>query len=283
MPGRRAEMNKKVLCVVSEHGFWAEELVLPVDELGRVGYQVDFATPTGAQPLPDQGSLDSTYVDPPLGRSVTSLELEERGKSTDWDVYFKGRVSLREWFPVRPYLSANNYVGALETYYSGREEAWKRLAEYDGLLLVGGSGPIVDMVNNPRVHDLILGFYYADKVIAAECYAVTCLALARELDVRKSLLAGRHCTGHTMEYDYTDGWSVMANGAPLNFGSPPFALEYMLRDAVAPDGQFHGNVGRPTSVILDYPLLTSRSVSESKLCGQVLVKCLTEGVRRYGW
>ncbi len=276
-------MSKKVLCVVSEHGFWAQELFLPVDRLEAAGVQVDFATPTGAQPLPDGGSLDSSYVDPPLGRPVTSREMEERGKSTNWETYFKEPLSLRELFPVRPYLSADNYIASLEHYYEGRRRAWESLSDYDGLLLVGGSGPIVDMVNNPRVHDLVLGFYYSDKVIAAECYAVTCLAFARELDVRRSILVGKHCTGHTMEYDYTDGWSIMANGALLNFGGPPFALEYILRDAVGPDGQFHGNVGRPLSVILDYPLLTSRSVAEADLCGDVLVKALTEGTRRYGW
>ena len=96
--------------------------------------------------------------------------------------------------------------------------------------------------------------------------------------------AGRNnCTGHTMEYDYTSGWGILANGAPLTFNSPPFALEYILRDAVHPEGQFHGNVGRRTSVILDYPFITSRSVASSSLCGEVLVKALDENLRRYGW
>ena len=35
----------------------------------------------------------------------------------------------------------------------------------------GGSGPMVDMVNNERLHDVILGFLAQDKLIAAECYA----------------------------------------------------------------------------------------------------------------
>jgi putative intracellular protease/amidase len=276
-------MSKKVLCVVSEHGFWAQELLLPVDRLQAAGIDVHFATPTGALPQPDGGSLESGYVDPPMGRPVTSPEMEERARTTDWDIYFKDRLDLSALFGVRPYLSSDGYLQALERYYTRRSEAWDQLAGYDGLLLVGGSGPVVDMVNNPRVHDLILGFHNADKVIAAECYAVTCLAFARELDVRTSILHGRHVTGHTMEYDYTAGWSITANGAPLNFGGPPFALEYILRDAVGPTGQFHGNVGRPLSVILDYPLLTSRSVGESDLCGEILVKALTEGLRRYGW
>lgn len=274
---------KKVLIAVSEHGFWVEELLLPIDHLKKAGIDFDIITPTGALPFPDGASLDDTYVDPPLGRPVTSKELAERGKSTNWEEFFAGRLSLKEWFPLRPYLSADNYVGSLEKYYGARTEAWKKIEEYDGLLLVGGSGPIVDMVNNQRLHDLILGFYYADKVIAAECYTVTCLAFARELDTRKSLLIGKHCTGHTMEYDYTEGWALLANGDYLTFNAPPFSLEYILRDAVGETGQFHGNVGRRTSVILDFPFLTSRSVASSDLCGEVLVRCLTEGIKKYGW
>ena len=62
------------------------------------------------------------------------------------------------------------------------------------MLIVGGSGPIVDLVNNQRLHDLILGFYDADKLIGAECYGVTCLAFARSWEDRKSdhLRQARH-------------------------------------------------------------------------------------------
>lgn len=276
-------MKKKILVAVSEHGFWIDELLLPIKHILEAGYEIDYITPSGALPFPDGASLDSTYVDPPLGRPVTSAEMVKLAESQNWETLFENRINLKDWFPLRPYLSTNNYVNGLETYYNAREKAWKNIDDYAALLLVGGSGPIVDMVNNQRIHDLILGFYYADKPIAAECYTVTCLAFARELDVRKSIMIGKHCTGHTMEYDYTEGWSLLANGDYLNFGSPPFSLEYIMRDAVAPDGQFHGNVGRSTSVILDYPFITSRSVESSDLCGEVLIKCLDEGIRKYGW
>ncbi|MER7281612.1 type 1 glutamine amidotransferase domain-containing protein [Dactylosporangium sp. NPDC000244] len=277
-------MSKNVLCVVSEHGFWAQELLLPVDRLEAAGISVHFATPTGAQPLPDGGSLDSSYVDPPLGRPVTSPEMGERARTTDWETYFKDRQSLAELLPVRPYLSSGSYIAAMEEYYDRRQAAWDAIVpRYDALLLVGGSGPIVDMVNNPRVHDLVLGFHAAGKLIAAECYAVTCLAMARELDDRRPIIEGRHVTGHTMEYDYTAGWAVSANGAPLVFEAPPFSLEYILRDAVGPHGRFHGNVGHRLSVILDHPFLTSRSVGESDLCGSVMVRALTEDLRVYGF
>lgn len=288
-------MSKTVLVVMSENGLWVEELVKPVNRLKAAGYSVQFATPSGKTPFPDGASLDPTYKDPPLGRAVTSQEFMDEIKaspewkeilsdSPDWNKVVPDRLSIKEWLPVRPYLSSNNYIGELEKYYTDRKKAWEKIADYDALLLVGGSGPVVDMVNNNRIHDLILGFYYADKPIAAECYTVTCLAFARELDDRnRSLLNGKHCTGHTMEYDYTDGWSIFANGDYLNFGAPPFSLEYILRDAVGYDGQFHGNVGRVTSVIVDYPFITSRSVASSDLCGQKLVEVLTQDLRKWGW
>jgi putative intracellular protease/amidase len=276
-------MNNKVLVVVSEHGFWIEELLKPTDHLTKAGIEYDIITPTGKLPVPDGASTDSTYVDPPLGKPVTSPELAERGKAMNWEEFFEGRLSLENWFPVRPYLSSGNYLRSLEEYYDKRKEGWKIIENYDALLMVGGGGAVVDLANNQRLHDMILGFYYADKLIGAECYTVTALAFARELDTRKSILEGKHCTGHTMEYDYTSNWAIMANGQMLNFGAPPISLEYILRDAVGDTGQFHGNVGRHTSVILDYPFLTSRSVASSDLCGEVFVKCLKEGAKKYGW
>jgi putative intracellular protease/amidase len=278
-------MSKKVLIALSEHGFWVEELLKPVDRLEEAGIEYEFIVATGKTvPFPDAASLDHAYVDPPLGRPVTSKELAQRAKKMDWDAMFANRHALTDWMPLRPYLSAGGgYLQAMEKYYTERVKAWERLDEYDALLMVGGGGAVVDMVNNNRLHDLILGFYYKDQPIAAECYTVTALAFARELDTRESILRGKHVTGHTMEYDYTGGWAIQFHDDWLSFESPPFPLEYILRDTVGPEGEFHGNVGRVTSVIVDYPFITSRSVASSDECGQLLVKVLNDGVRRYGW
>jgi len=278
--------SKRVLIGVSEKGFWIEELVKPIDRLKAAGYSYDFVVGTGKTlPFPDPASLDATYVDPPLNRPVTAPDLAERGRGTDWEEVFKDRIALTDILPVRPYLNVEgHYLSNLEQYYIDRQKCWDEIVpKYDALLLVGGGGAAIDMANNNRLHDLILGFYYADKPIAAECYTVTSLAFSRELDTRTSILRNRHVTGHTMEYDYTSGWATWTGTEFYSFEAPPYALEYILRDTVQPDGQFHGNVGRPTSVIVDWPFLTSRSVESSDECGVVLVKMLTEGVRRYGW
>ena len=103
---------------------------------------------------------------------------------------------------------------------------------------------MVDMVNNRRLHDLILGFYFADKPIAAECYGVACLAQAREFDDCRSIIWGKHVTGHAKELDYTDLTGVLdpetheilvnKNGTFVNLGPPFYTLEFILRDAVGP-------------------------------------------------
>lgn len=278
-------MAKKILIALSERGFWVEELLKPLDRLDAAGISYDFVVATGKTlPFPDGASLDETYVDPPLGRPVTSKEMSNRAKTGDWKKMFENRIALTDWMPIRPYLNQGaKYLETLEKYYTEREQAWKRLDNYDALLMVGGGGAVVDMANNNRLHDVILGFYYRNKPIAAECYTVTSLAFARELDTRTSILRGKHVTGHTMEYDYTANWAIFANGGYYNFEAPPFPLEYILRDTVGPDGQFHGNVGRSTSVIVDYPFITSRSVESSDECGLVLTKVLNEGLMRYGW
>jgi putative intracellular protease/amidase len=71
-------MSKKILVVLSEWGFWGEELVGPLDVFDEKGYEVDFMTPTGKRPVAISVSMDPEYVDPPLGRSVTSPEMAEK-------------------------------------------------------------------------------------------------------------------------------------------------------------------------------------------------------------
>jgi putative intracellular protease/amidase len=131
------------------------------------------------------------------------------------------------------------------------------------------------------VHDLVLSFYRAGKPIAAECYGVSCFAFARDFNVRQSLIWGKHVTGHCKEYDYKDGTGFV--GLDLNFGPPPYPLEYILRDATGPDGQYHGNFGREISVIVDYPFITGRSTPDAYATGEKVVEVLENGLQRYGW
>lgn len=282
-------MSRKILIVLSEWGYWGEELIGPLETFDAAGYESRFATPTGKRPVAILVSKDASYVDPPLGRPVTTPEMAAKVQAIDdpANPRLDNPINLSTWFPMQPYWSAPEVLRRWEGYYRAVATAQEQAVnEYDALLIVGGSGPLVDLANNHRIHDLILGFLRRDKPIAAECYGVTCLAFARNLDDRRSIIWGKHVTGHCKEYDYLDGTGFMRTYnqfLDFNMGPPPYPLEYILRDATGPDGGYHGNVGRETSVIVDYPFITGRSTPDSYLTGQMVVEVLEQGRRRYGW
>lgn len=287
-PGKR-----RILMLVSEWGYWGEELIGPLEEFDRAGYETTFCTPTGRRPNAITVSKQPDYIDPPLGRSVTSEEMARKVIQVDDPDTTQGRRlenprSLADWFPERPYWAEPQFVRFMEVYNAQLAKAELDLKDFDALIIVGGSGPIVDLVNNQRVHDLILGFYKAGKPIASECYGVACLAFARNTEDRKSIIAGKRVTGHCLEYDYKDGTGFMEardQFLGFNMGPPPYPLEYILRDATAPDGAFIGNFGHPTSVIVDYPFITGRSTPDSYLTGRKLIEVLDGDppLRRWGW
>lgn len=272
---------KKILTLLSEYGYWGEELTEPMEILENAGYVLEFATAKGKKPYALPPSKDADFVDPPLNKKVTTIEIAEKVKKLENSDKLNNPINLSELMPERPYLSSFNYLRELEEYYHNLEDVTSNLDEYDGLLIVGGSGPLVDLVNNQRVHDIILHFFKKNKIIAAECYGVACLAFARDIRDRKSIIEGKHVTGHPIEYDYKDGTGFL--NTDFNMGPPPYPLEYILRDAVGASGMYHGNVGNRTSVIVDFPFITSRSTASSLLCGKLLLECLTEGTKRYGW
>lgn len=272
---------KKVLVVLSEYGFWGEELVGPLEVFDAQGYEAVFMTPKGGRAHALPPSMEAGYFDPPLRKVVTDEYYAQKSREIDASTRLDNPINLSEWFPERPYFSSDEFAHGLEEYYNKRAACWKELEQYDALLMVGGSGPLIDMVNNQRLHDVILGFKMQDKLIIAECYAVTCLAFAREWEDRKSIISGKHVTGHALEYDYKDGTGFL--NTDLNMGPPPYPLEFILRDATAPNGQYHGGVGKTQSTILDYPFLTGRSTQDSKLVGEIAVKALEGGLKRFGW
>jgi putative intracellular protease/amidase len=273
---------KKILIILSEYGFWGEELIGPLETFDEAGYEVEFATPKGGRPVALPPSMDPDYIDPPLGKSVTSKEVADKVIAIDKSPRLDNTLNISELMPEMPYFSSPTLIRDLEAYYKARAAAKnEKLAKYDAMLIVGGSGPIVDLANNQRVHDIIMSFVEMKKPVGAECYGVACLAFARELEDRKSIIWGKHVTGHCKEYDYHDGTGFM--GADINMGPPPYPLEYILRDSTGPDGAYIGNFGKETSVIVDAPFITGRSTPDSYLTGQKMVEMLEQGLTRYGW
>ncbi|MEI7590663.1 MAG: type 1 glutamine amidotransferase domain-containing protein [Deltaproteobacteria bacterium] len=279
-PGKQ-QLNKRVLFVLSEFGYWGEELIGPLDVLEAAGYKVDFATPKGTKPLALPPSMDPNYVDPPLGRTVTTPDMAGKVKQVEASSKLDHPLNLTQWLPVKPYFSSPNYLSELFSYNESLDKVAIDVQKYDALVLVGGSGPILDMANNKRLHDLIRMFLKAGKPVAGECYGVAVLAFTRDEITEKSIIYGKRVTGHPLAFDYNDGHGYLK--IDHGFQGAPYQLEFILKDAVGPDGQFIGNVGKKFSCIVDYPIITARTTGDSELCGQKLVEVLEKGVKRFGW
>ena len=276
------DLSKRILIVLSEFGYWGEELVGPLETFDEAGYEVDFATPKGKRPTPLPPSMDPQYIDPPLGQVGHLAGGRRQGQGARrLDPATTSRSTSRPGSRSARTTARRRCSRDQEAYYARLDEVEKELAKYDAILLVGGSGPIVDIANNDRIHALILLFQKLNKPIGAECYGVAALAFARDLSDRESIISGKRVTGHCKEYDYKDGTGFI--GVMFNMGPPPYPLEYILRDATAPDGEYIGNVGHATSVIVDYPFITGRSTPDSYLTGEKMVEVLEKGLTRYGW
>ena len=61
---------KNVLFVVSEWGYWGEELIGPLDVMLEEGYEYTFVTPRGRKPP----ALPPSILPLPNGRSATQFQ-----------------------------------------------------------------------------------------------------------------------------------------------------------------------------------------------------------------
>ena len=74
-----ANKKRRILIVLSEFGFWGEELIGPLETFDQAGYDVDFATPKGKRPVALPPSMDPDYLDP-AARPLSHID-GSRGES----------------------------------------------------------------------------------------------------------------------------------------------------------------------------------------------------------
>jgi putative intracellular protease/amidase len=143
-------------------GFWWAELSHPFLEFTERGYGVDVASPDG-------GALQADSWSDPRDESGYSAE----------DLISLGFINS----PAHTKLvEESKPLGAV------------RVDDYDGVLLVGGQGPMYTFVDDERVHALVTSFYEAGKVTAVICHA-TCVLLKTRLADGRLLVEGKTWTG----------------------------------------------------------------------------------------
>jgi putative intracellular protease/amidase len=251
-----------VLVLATNYGSWGEELQAPWDIIKKAGHDVTLSTPLGKKPLPLMVSVDPEFFDPIVKAYVNPPEVCER---------IKELTDGQEWATPVKFADAH-------------------MSDYDALVLTGGLGAMIDMCNNWHVHRLIMEAYRADKLIGALCYAVSALVFLRDPDKDcNSIIYGKRITAHPAAWDfYGPEWDFtyeLYGAAPDNQGTdvhtPGFLwpLEYLVRDAVGPDGECiaveTANRENPR-VEYDWPFVTGTSVESSIAYGEKIVEVLKE-------
>lgn len=250
-------MGKKILCIASNYGLWAEELQGPWDALRKAGHDLTLATRMGITPKPLKISVDPELIDPMQNYKVNPPEICDR---------------------VFELLDSGEWDHCIKT-------ADADMKDYDALVIVGGPGAPFDIAGNPFVHGLLLDACKSGKTIGTICYAVAALCFTRDPDnANRSIIHGRTVTAHPHAWDFdTDLTYDLHDATEDNAGTNlvtqgfVFPLQYMVEDAVGADGTVvsdtTANREKPC-VAYDAPFVSALSVESSIAFGEKLVEVL---------
>lgn len=126
-------------------GFYANELAEPYDEVRKVGFAIDIATPGGKKPTVDPKSLEKRHF-------PDQRELDR----------------TRKWIETLPELG------------KPLDLATVKMADYAGLFVPGGHGPMEDLVDNPEMGRLLHEALAQKKAIGALCHGPGALFSAKD-------------------------------------------------------------------------------------------------------
>ena len=171
------------LFIVSEHGYWGEECIEPLQTLDGAGFDITVTTPTGNPPVVDERSVDPDNVGEETAERVRDIaESDER---------------LNNPIPI----------------------ATASAAGYDAVVFPGGHGTEWDITQDSDartiLRDAVSG---ADGKALVVCHAVGILAFTRDED-GEFLVDGRDVTGfpNAWEEGIVDENDLMPDGRKLPY------------------------------------------------------------------
>jgi putative intracellular protease/amidase len=157
-------------------GFWAEELLAPLQVFREAGVEVTFATPGGVRPTVDEGSLSPAMAGGEESAATLRRQLDE--------------LADRLAAPAR-----------LEDVAP---------ADYDAVVVPGGHGPMEDLAVSAELGALLVTMLDAGQVVGSLCHGPAGLLPAVRPDGAWAF-AGREVTGFTNEEEAQAG---LADKAP---------------------------------------------------------------------
>ncbi len=156
-------------------GFWAEELLSPLQVFADAGIDVDLASPEGKTPVVDEGSL-----------SPDTIGEEESARQRE---------------------ALDALQGRLETTLVLADVDLDR---YDAVFVPGGHGPMEDLAVNEDLGRILVTMLDGGKVVSSVCHGPAGLLPAKRAD-GSWLFAGRDLTAFT---DAEEEQAGLADKAP---------------------------------------------------------------------
>jgi putative intracellular protease/amidase len=213
-------------------GFWWAELTHPYWELTEHGYQVDIASPDG-------GKLDGDkWSDPRDESKYSAFDLLSLG-------FINSPDHMRLVHETKPLRDV-------------------RVGDYDGVLVVGGQGPMYTFYDNERVQGLVRDFYEAGKATAVICHA-TCVLLKTKRSDGRLLVEGKTWTGFAnSEEQYADEY--------VGRRIQPFRIEDEARKI--PGTNFIVNGRFKAHAVRDGSLITGQQQYSGAAAARLLIEAL---------
>lgn len=140
-------------------GYFLNEFYAPYVALTAQGYDVTIATPGGKPPALDPESLDEKYW---------GEDLEELGRA-------------KAFIETHPQMASPLAL----------EDASRRVSDFQGILVPGGQGVMVDLLDDETLHALIAAFGDSGKPVGLICHAPAILTRA---SFRPNPFEGRRVT-----------------------------------------------------------------------------------------
>jgi putative intracellular protease/amidase len=171
------------LFVVSEHGYWGEECIEPLETLSEAGVDVTVTTPTGDPPVVDERSIDPENVGEHTAERVREADASD------------------------PRLNDPEPIARVEA------------TDYDAVVFPGGHGTEWDINADRHARALLREAVEGDDGTAlVVCHAVGLLAFTRD-GSGGFLVDGRSVTGfpNAWEEGIVDGDDLMPDGRKLPY------------------------------------------------------------------
>ncbi|QNK03944.1 type 1 glutamine amidotransferase domain-containing protein [Dyella telluris] len=237
-------------------GQYLNETVVPVMALIDGGYEVILATPDGTKPHIDEASLSAQH----FGGDAKAFE---RAKA-----FYAGDPSMNRVRTIRQVIDDG-------------------LDSYAAVFVPGGQAPVVDLMQDPELGEVLRHFHTQKKPTALLCHGpvavVAALPMAREF--RAALVAGDHAKAEALAkgWQYAGYKMTVFNASEEKYVEDQILhgkMYFTMPEALTAAGGMvvSGTVDFAPHVIEDRELITGQNPRSDQLLGATLLKALEREV-----